>query len=311
MSKYTFLLPAYKSEYFDEAIRSILCQTYTDFTLMISDDCSPYDLKSIVKRYVDERLIYRRNECNIGGLNLVKHWNVLVNQCDSQYLIIASDDDIYCSNFLEVIDKMIDAYPTANLYRGRTETIDSEGYVITEDDYFAPLETQISFMRNIYGEHHSRCIGNYVFRTDVLKHNNGFIDFPYAWYSDTATTIFMACNGVANSTESIFKYRASEMSITGDNDVKTNKMKLVATLAYDKWLSNYIMSHVSAKSIVDKINLSITIKLYKKDIYGKFIRYMKGFSLCKRMKFYKEMSLLPLFDKKEFVKVYCLAKFIK
>ena len=68
MTRYTFLLPAYKARYLREAIKSILDQTCHDFNLIVSDDCSPEDLKSIVDEFAgDPRLTYRRNERNIGG----------------------------------------------------------------------------------------------------------------------------------------------------------------------------------------------------------------------------------------------------
>lgn len=40
-SKYTFLLPAYKTRYLEKMLVSITNQTYTDFKVIISDDCSP------------------------------------------------------------------------------------------------------------------------------------------------------------------------------------------------------------------------------------------------------------------------------
>lgn len=67
--KYTFLLPAYKKTFLEEAIRSILNQTYTDFKLIISDDCSPEDIYSVVKIFKeDKRLFYRRNNPQIRNL---------------------------------------------------------------------------------------------------------------------------------------------------------------------------------------------------------------------------------------------------
>ena len=50
MVKYTFLLPAYKPDFFEEALRRIKDQTYSDFTVLVSDDCSPHDLKSIYNK---------------------------------------------------------------------------------------------------------------------------------------------------------------------------------------------------------------------------------------------------------------------
>lgn len=56
MTKYTFLLPAYKPDFFEVALRSIKSQTYSDFKVLVSDDCSPHDLKSIYKRCVEMML---------------------------------------------------------------------------------------------------------------------------------------------------------------------------------------------------------------------------------------------------------------
>ena len=78
MAKYTFLVPAFKPAFFDIAIGSMLSQSFEDFNIIISNDCSPYDLKSIVDRYKDIRITYRENPTNIGGYRLVDHWNKLV-----------------------------------------------------------------------------------------------------------------------------------------------------------------------------------------------------------------------------------------
>lgn len=48
MCKYTFLLPAYKGRFLDEMLRSIQGQTYTNFKVIISDDCSPEGLIATV-----------------------------------------------------------------------------------------------------------------------------------------------------------------------------------------------------------------------------------------------------------------------
>ena len=50
MVKYTFLLPAFKPAFFEEALRSIKSQTYSDFKVLVSDDCSPHDLKFIYNK---------------------------------------------------------------------------------------------------------------------------------------------------------------------------------------------------------------------------------------------------------------------
>ena len=48
--KYTFLLPAYKPDFLEVALRSIKSQTLKDFKVLVSDDCSPYNLKSVYNK---------------------------------------------------------------------------------------------------------------------------------------------------------------------------------------------------------------------------------------------------------------------
>ena len=97
--RYSFVLPAYKSDYLQDAIESILQQTLNDFELIIVDDASPYNLESIVKQYNDQRIVFHRNEVNIGGKNLVMNWNKCIKYAKGEYVILASDDDIYSPFF--------------------------------------------------------------------------------------------------------------------------------------------------------------------------------------------------------------------
>ena len=138
MPRYTFLLPAFKAAYFREALESIKNQTYRDFKVIVSDDCSPEgeQLHQIYEAVVmndnpnnreqhtsscqklselslipDARFTFRRNAENMGSKSLVSHWNLLVDLCDTDYLIMASDDDIYEPTFLEEINALVEKYP--------------------------------------------------------------------------------------------------------------------------------------------------------------------------------------------------------
>ena len=120
--KYTFLLPAYKGKYLEEALRSILSQTYSDFKVIVSDDCSPENLQDIVEKFQDDnRVVYRRNQENIGGKSLVAHWNLLLDLCDTEYCILASDDDVYSPEFLSEIDALTIQYASVDLFHARVQ----------------------------------------------------------------------------------------------------------------------------------------------------------------------------------------------
>lgn len=57
-------MPAYNAEKtISEAIESVLNQTFTDFELIILNDCSRDDTENIINKYIsDVRIIYVKNE---------------------------------------------------------------------------------------------------------------------------------------------------------------------------------------------------------------------------------------------------------
>ena len=50
----SIITPAYNSALFiEETIRSIVAQTYTNWELLVTDDCSTDDSQAIVRRYAE------------------------------------------------------------------------------------------------------------------------------------------------------------------------------------------------------------------------------------------------------------------
>ena len=166
--KYTFLLPAYKGKYLAEMLRSIAAQTYADFKVIISDDCSPEDLWSICKPFLaDPRFTYRRNEKNMGATSLVSHWNLLLSLCDTEFCVMASDDDVYEPTFLEEMDKLVVKYPQCDLFHARCYVIDGRGEILKKDAVYEEYVPQIEYL-SFWGEKdHIECIANYIYRTTL------------------------------------------------------------------------------------------------------------------------------------------------
>lgn len=96
----SIVIPSYNSEKFIEnTIKSILAQTYKDFTLTIVDDKSTDTTFEIVKSFKDERINIIKNEVNLG---LVKNWNKCLDiGKKSEYMLIICNDDIIEKNYLE------------------------------------------------------------------------------------------------------------------------------------------------------------------------------------------------------------------
>lgn len=103
--KITVLLPVYNSEkYIEKAITSILNQTYTDFDLLLIDDGSTDDSAKIIKNFNDNRIIYTKNEQNMG---ITKTLNKGLGLIESEYIIRMDSDDIcHESRFEDQLDYM-------------------------------------------------------------------------------------------------------------------------------------------------------------------------------------------------------------
>lgn len=254
MSKYAFLLPSYKGSYFKDALNSISAQSYKDFSVIISDDCSPEDLLSIAAPFLDDRrFTYRRNETNVGGRCLVDHWNLLLNCTDADYIIMACDDDLYEKDFLVEIDKLVNKYPNVDLIRARSQRISSDG-LIEKDPCSDEYITQLEFLCDSYVRGHIHCIGNYVFRRAALIEKGGFCDFPLAWYSDDHAAIISSIGGVAVTNRVLFSIRNSDINISSEcnRSPEASARKIHASMQFYEWMLTDVMNNMVVKTVYEK-----------------------------------------------------------
>lgn len=98
--KVTIALPVYQGEeYLEQAIDSLLNQTYQDFQIIISNDASTDRTNQICEYYrsKSEKITYTVNEVNFGAQgNLLK----ILSKVESEYFVWASQDDYWDKNFL-------------------------------------------------------------------------------------------------------------------------------------------------------------------------------------------------------------------
>ena len=238
--RFSFVIPAYKSEYLQVAIDSILQQTYIDFELIIVDDASPYQLESIVNQYNDNRIVFHRNENNIGGKNLVSNWNKCIKYAKGEYVILASDDDIYSPFFLQQVDERIKDYPDVDIIRSRVNRIDSDGIITDIEQIYKPFMPFSEFVF-YWSKGIINCIANYAFKRTALLEAGGFVDMPCAWYSDDITIVNMSVNGIATTDDALFYFRTSDKSISWTFNKETIRKKWKANGMFYQWFNDTII----------------------------------------------------------------------
>ena len=148
MPKISIVLPVYNGErYLQGAIESILDQTYTDWELILVDDCSVDSTPQIIDYYStkDERIMAIHNETN---QKLPKSLNIGFAASCGEYLTWTSDDNLYFPNALEVMAKYLDEMKEIYMVRADMQIIDEKGEVI---ENFEEYSDKKMYLRNCLG----------------------------------------------------------------------------------------------------------------------------------------------------------------
>lgn len=237
---FSFIMPAYKAQYLNLAIESILNQSYKDFELIIVNDASPENLKDIVDCYNDDRIIYKENERNIGGTDLVANWNQCIQYAQYKYIVLATDDDTYEPDFLFEATTLIKKYPDVNLFRSGVKKIGEQGQILDIEfslkEYMNSREFTLCWAKGLT----ISCVSNYIFKKDALIAMGGFISFPHAHFSDDATALSMANHGVACISKNCMNFRVSDINLSNQGDFHIAIQQIRATDEYMSWFVSHV-----------------------------------------------------------------------
>ena len=93
------ITPSYNSEkYIGKTIESVISQTYSNWEMIICDDCSKDRTEAIVKSYKDDRIKFIRNEKNSGA---AYSRNNAIRAAKGQYIAFVDSDDLWLPDKLE------------------------------------------------------------------------------------------------------------------------------------------------------------------------------------------------------------------
>ena len=123
-------VPVYNTDrYIACALDSIIGQTFGDFEVVISDNCSTDDTQAICESYVarDSRIRYIRQKQNVG---LPRNWNAVVHAARGEFFKWASASDYCALTMLEQCVAAMRAEPDVVLCYGETQLIDQDGHAI-------------------------------------------------------------------------------------------------------------------------------------------------------------------------------------
>lgn len=96
----SIIMPSYNTAgYISETIESVLAQTYTNWELIIVDDCSTDNTDEVVKTFLtDKRIKYLKNEKNSGA---AVSRNYALREAKGKWIAFLDSDDLWLPEKLE------------------------------------------------------------------------------------------------------------------------------------------------------------------------------------------------------------------
>lgn len=212
----TVLMPAYNAElHIEEALKSILNQTYAAFEFMIINDGSSDKTEEIIEKYAatDSRIRYVKNERNLGLHGVL---NKGVGLTTTKYLARMDSDDIALPYRLAKQVEFMELNPTLIASGGQVK------YIGNSSKKKSSLKLS-----------HEEILGELIFknpmihptvilRNDMMKRNGINYQRPdfitsdaYIWPEDYGLWYDLSKAGkLANLKEIVLEYRIGEQSIS-------------------------------------------------------------------------------------------------
>lgn len=205
MPKVSVILPVYNGEkYIRESIDSIINQTFTDWELIIVNDCSSDGTSEIVHAYEkqDKRIKVIDNTKNE---RLPRSLNIGFRKAMGDYLTWTSDDNIYLPCAIERMTRRLDGHPEDYMVCAAMNQIDGDGKFLRKHTVYSNQKMMIH-----------NCVGAcFLYRKRVLcdvgEYNpHMFLVEDYDYW----LRILFRYKNIAYIDEVLYLYRSHDASLT-------------------------------------------------------------------------------------------------
>jgi len=176
--KLSVCIPTYNgAPYVEQAISSVLGQTFEDFELIVVDDCSSDGTRALAERFNDDRIRVYENPSRLG---LVGNWNRCLELSAGEYVCIFHQDDVMAPENLEAKVHLLDEKRSVGFVFSDASQIDREsrqiaahwfGSYSTVDRVFACPEF---FAVSMAGVHNLVCCPTVMVRRECYRQLGGF-----------------------------------------------------------------------------------------------------------------------------------------
>ena len=278
----SIVLPVYnRKEYLDQAIDSVLKQTYGNWELIIADDNSEEETQSFLRQSeTDPRIIVNFNPVNLG---LFANLNQALRRVKGDYIFFLFSDDLLYPSCLEVNLDLNNEFKEAKLILSSFDVIDSEGAYLNNRsnfyyDQFSP-KTQLWFPKDLVSLllQHGSINGNLTgvwFKKELIDLVGRFReDWTHAADWEWIYRVVRSYPALISRTN-VAAIRSHNKQLSVDNRTNLRSTievaEVIRSLLKDPYLIDHPSSKIWARHIM-QFHLWLAIKFAIKGYWDKFI----------------------------------------
>lgn len=283
--KVTVLIPNYNNAPFlKECLESIKNQTFTDFNVLIIDDCSTDNSVEIIENYHQIPIQLEKKEKNSGIIDTL---NIGLQLIDSKYILRMDGDDIMHP---ERIEKLVNFMDKNQDFGACGSSVQHFGI---SDEITKPELDEINNKTNLlFG--HSLVHASVILRNSILKDNNitytnGYnLVEDYKFFRDLSKFSKMT-----NIPDTLYLYRREEYNNFKHLDIRREgHLKLYSTILSELEIEN--------PSKLSTIHLELFQNCKLRHSYSEYKKHLKKIAVQNdKLKIYNEKSLMEILNKYE------------
>jgi wbfO protein len=225
------LIPCYNcEEYVEEAVMSIIKQTYSNLEILVIDDGSTDNTGNILKMLVkeDPRIIYIKNEEN---LKLIATLNKGLNLCKGKYIARMDADDISLPTRIEKQVNFLEAHPEIGI-------VGTYIQIFGVRESIWKMDTKDKYIRAHLFCNSSFAHPSVMMRTSILRDNHLYYNTDYPHAEDYKLWCDIAqYTKLANIPEVLLFYRINENQVSN----KYNKeQKETAQRIREEYINDFL-----------------------------------------------------------------------
>lgn len=289
------ILPNYNhSKYLPYRIDTILSQTFTDFELIILDDCSTDNSRQIINSYEGHPRISKIvfNETNSGSTFL--QWEKGIQLSSGKYIWLAESDDYSDPNFLKVLIERLESDSTNGLAFCASNITDENNNVSSKNYVYGPEVNE--FLSKDFVINGQQFCEKYLFFGCLLVNASAVVFKKELYLNINQDFKTYKVSGdwrmwveICYQTNVVYVNQSLNYFRFHTNNVRTNK----ASIMNGEAIRNYIAAF--KKSSSENVKKRLKQNLLRHWMF-EFSRDVKAFSFSRSRDFYKEISsIYPFF----------------